>query len=191
MDGKILVLMLMMVGGLGLGAWMMTTSAVDTARTEFLEVQTLTTSTKTTMASRSKALEMKRQEYEARQALEQQAADLAAKVDDLTKQIDSSKQKIADLKLRRFDLQKQMAQTFQEVRVKSVGLVVGAVPLKSGNAPDDSKITKVEEGVLTLSHGQGMMKIPASQLPDPLMDRLRLSRPEAQEPTAPLLTPDQ
>ncbi len=191
MDGKILVLMLMMVGGLGLGAWMMTTSAVDTARTELLEVQTLTTSTKTTMASRSKALEMKRQEYEARQALEQQAADLAAKVDDLTKQIDSSKQKIADLKLRRFDLQKQMAQTFQEVRVKSVGLVVGAVPLKSGNAPDDSKITKVEEGVLTLSHGQGMMKIPASQLPDPLMDRLRLSRPEAQEPTAPLLTPDQ
>jgi TolA-binding protein len=191
MDGKILVLMLMMVGGLGLGAWMMTTSAVDTARTELLEVQTLTTSTKTTMASRSKALEMKRQEYEARQALEQQAADLAAKVDDLTKQIDSSKQKIADLKLRRFDLQKQMAQTIQEVRVKSVGLVVGAVPLKSGNAPDDSKITKVEEGVLTLSHGQGMMKIPASQLPDPLMDRLRLSRPEAQEPTAPLLTPDQ
>ncbi len=191
MDGKILVLMLMMVGGLGLGAWMMTTSAVDTARTEFLEVQTLTTSTKTTMASRSKALEMKRQEYEARQALEQQAADLAAKVDDLTKQIDSSKQKIADLKLRRFDLQKQMAQTFQEVRVKSVGLVVGAVPLKSGNAPDDSKITKVEEGVLTLSHGQGMMKIPASQLPDSLMDRLRLTRPEAQEPTAPLLTPDQ
>ena len=191
MDGKILVLMLMMVGGLGLGAWMMTTSAVDTARTELLEVQTLTTSTKTTMASRSKALEMKRQEYEARQALEQQAADLAAKVDDLTKQIDSSKQKIADLKLRRFDLQKQMAQTFQEVRVKSVGLVVGAVPLKSGNAPDDSKITKVEEGVLTLSHGQGMMKIPASQLPDSLMDRLRLSRPEAQEPTAPLLTPDQ
>lgn len=191
MDGKILVLMLMMVGGLGLGAWMMTTSAVDTARTELLEVQTLTTSTKTTMASRSKALEMKRQEYEARQALEQLAADLAAKVDDLTKQIDSSKQKIADLKLRRFDLQKQMAQTIQEVRVKSVGLVVGAVPLKSGNAPDDSKITKVEEGVLTLSHGQGMMKIPASQLPDPLMDRLRLSRPEAQEPTAPLLTPDQ
>lgn len=191
MDGKILVLMLMMVGGLGLGAWMMTTSAVDTARTELLEVQTLTTSTKTTMASRSKALEMKRQEYEARQALEQQAADLAAKVDDLTKQIDSSKQKIADLKLRRFDLQKQMAQTFQEVRVKSVGLVVGAVPLKSGNAPDDSKITKVEEGVLTLSHGQGMMKIPASQLPDSLMDRLRLTRPEAQEPTAPLLTPDQ
>ncbi len=191
MDGKILVLMLMMVGGLGLGAWMMTTSAVDTARTEFLEVQTLTTSTKTTMASRSKALEMKRQEYEARQALEQQAADLAAKVDDLTKQIDSSKQKIADLKLRRFDLQKQMAQTIQEVRVKSVGLVVGAVPLKSGNAPDDSKITKVEEGVLTLSHGQGMMKIPASQLPDSLMDRLRLTRPEAQEPTAPLLTPDQ
>lgn len=191
MDGKILVLMLMMVGGLGLGAWMMTTSAVDTARTELLEVQTLTTSTKTTMASRSKALEMKRQEYEARQALEQQAADLAAKVDDLTKQIDSSKQKIADLKLRRFDLQKQMAQTIQEVRVKSVGLVVGAVPLKSGNAPDDSKITKVEEGVLTLSHGQGMMKIPASQLPDSLMDRLRLSRPEAQEPTAPLLTPDQ
>lgn len=191
MDGKILVLMLMMVGGLGLGAWMMTTSAVDTARTELLEVQTLTTSTKTTMASRSKALEMKRQEYEARQALEQQAADLAAKVDDLTKQIDSSKQKIADMKLRRFDLQKQMAQTIQEVRVKSVGLVVGAVPLKSGNAPDDSKITKVEEGVLTLSHGQGMMKIPASQLPDPLMDRLRLSRPEAQEPTAPLLTPDQ
>ena len=191
MDGKILVLMLMMVGGLGLGAWMMTTSAVDTARTEFLEVQTLTTSTKTTMASRSKALEMKRQEYEARQALEQQAADLAAKVDDLTKQIDSSKQTIADLKLRRFDLQKQMAQTIQEVRVKSVGLVVGAVPLKSGNAPDDSKITKVEEGVLTLSHGQGMMKIPASQLPDSLMDRLRLTRPEAQEPTAPLLTPDQ
>jgi TolA-binding protein len=191
MDGKILVLMLMMVGGLGLGAWMMTTSAVDTARTELLEVQTLTTSTKTTMASRSKALEMKRQEYEARQALEQQAADLAAKVDDLTKQIDSSKQKIADLKLRRFDLQKQMAQTIQEVRVKSVGLVVGAVPLKSGNAPDDSKITKVEEGVLTLSHGQGMMKIPASQLPDSLMDRLRLTRPEAQEPTAPLLTPDQ
>ncbi len=191
MDGKILVLMLMMVGGLGLGAWMMTTSAVDTARTEFLEVQTLTTSTKTTMASRSKALEMKRQEYEARQALEQQAADLAAKVDDLTKQIDSSKQKIADLKLRRFDLQKQMAQTIQEVRVKSVGLVVGAVPIKSGNAPDDSKITKVEEGVLTLSHGQGMMKIPASQLPDSLMDRLRLTRPEAQEPTAPLLTPDQ
>ena len=75
--------------------------------------------------------------------------------------------------------------------MKSVGLVVGAVPLKSGNVPDDSKITKVEEGVLTLSHGQGMMKIPASQLPDPLMDRLRLSRPEAQEPTAPLLTPDQ
>ena len=191
MDGKILVLMLMMVGGLGLGAWMMTTSAVDTARTEFLEVQTLTTSTKTTMASRSKALEMKRQEYEARQALEQQAADLAAKVDDLTKQIDSSKQTIADLKLRRFDLQKQTAQTIQEVRVTSVGLVVGAVPLKSGNAPDDSKITKVEEGVLTLSHGQGMMKIPASQLPDSLMDRLRLTRPEAQEPTAPLLTPDQ
>jgi|GEM_PF-5047041 TolA-binding protein len=186
MDAKVFSLIVMVLASLGIGSYIMSSSAVDTARTEFLEVQTLTTSTKTTMASRSKALEIKREEYEARQALDQHAADLAGQIEDLNKQIGDTKQQISQLKQRRFDAQTKMANLIQQVRAASVGLVVGPVPIKSGTAPADSKITKVEEGVLTLAHGQGMMKIPAEQLDASLMDRLRLNRPEAKEPS-PLL----
>ncbi|MCP5556476.1 MAG: hypothetical protein H7A55_01870 [Verrucomicrobiaceae bacterium] len=169
----------------------MTSSAVDTARTEFLEVQTLTTSTKSTLASRTKALEIKRSEYEARQALDQQAAELAGQVVDLNKQIASSKQQISQLKQRRYDAQVKMANLIEQVRTESVGLMVGPVPIKSGTAPVDSKLTKIEEGVVTLSHGQGMMKIPAEQLDPSLMDRLRLNRPEAKAPSPLLLSAEE
>ena len=191
MDAKVFSLIVMLLASLGVASYLMTSSAVDTARTEFLEVQTLTTSTKSTLASRTKALEIKRSEYEARQALDQQAAELAGQVVDLNKQIASSKQQISQLKQRRYDAQVKMANLIEQVRTESVGLMVGPVPIKSGTAPVDSKLTKIEEGVVTLSHGQGMMKIPAEQLDPSLMDRLRLNRPEAKAPSPLLLSAEE
>ena len=112
---------------------------------------------------------------------------MAGQVADLNKQIANSKQQISQLKQRRYDAQVKMANLIEQVRTESVGLMVGPVPIKSGTAPVDSKLTKIEEGVVTLSHGQGMMKIPAEQLDPSLMDRLRLNRPEAKAPSPLLL----